>query len=184
MVGLIKLARNTPTERNIMPIRFRVTGDGDISIEADSVNEGIDAALELQRRHLNGKVGEKSHEGEAQSSNETRQQAAKLHVSDLRPTKEICEAFLDRLNTNGRKVVDALLVSPGGLDTDELARRIELSTTALPPVIRHVRASAGLEGLNSERAVRRTVITGKNGGPKSCYKLDAGLVEELKNVVK
>ena len=81
-------------------------------------------------------------------------------------------------------MVNALVASANGLDTEELSRQVELATTALPPVIRHVRASVELSGLNPDGAFKRKVIADKDGNPKSFYQLDPAIAEELKNLIK
>jgi hypothetical protein len=102
---------------------------------------------------------------------------------DTIPTSAKFAAFVKSLNANGKNVILALLRSPDGLMTDDLAREIGVTTYSLPPIIRHVRTTAVQANLKSGDVINRRQLT-EHGKPKSRYLLGKDTVAMLREAMK
>jgi hypothetical protein len=164
-------------EGSAMPVRVTIAGT---TFETDSVAE----AVEIHRMLNQGNAASPSSgtaasspvyaRGEIPFGSEVRPQEKK----EVGFTPEKIRRFVNTLNENGKKIVDALVMHPNGLTTDEVSRFIHLDSVSLPPVMRHVRITAERAGLDADLVLRRTQITADNK-PKSRYRLAEEVIDEM-----
>jgi len=88
---------------------------------------------------------------------------------DKSAEKPDSKLFFRKLTPTGTKIIESLFAADDGLTTDELAAKIEMPSSKLPPMIRAVRGAARDAGLDGEILEREAIYD--DGRPKSRYRL-------------